>query len=74
MEYRCEECSQPCQPKMYECGIGAGCHLEAYLLVEDDGLWRHLTASEETDLREAWFAEQDFSAGERARMRVMGNS
>jgi len=59
---------------MYECGIGADCCEESYLEVEDDGLWRHLTASEETDLHEQWWAEQDFTAAGRARLRVAEGS
>ena len=74
--YRCEECHQPCHPKMYECGIGADCCFEAYLEVEDDGLWRHLTASEETDLHERWWADDDAVGGPagRARLRVAEGS
>ena len=68
--YRCEQCHQPCHPKMYESGIGADCCEESYLEVEDDGLWRHLTASEETDLHEQWWADDDRSVSQRVQSKI----
>lgn len=70
--YRCEQCHQPCHPKMYECGIGADCCEESYLEVEDDGLWRHLTAEEELDPIADLDADEPRSAAENARLKVMG--
>lgn len=72
MIYRCEECKQACSPRIYESGIGADCHEEMYVLIEDDGLWRHLTAEEELDLIADLDADEPRSAAENARAKVMG--
>ena len=69
--YRCEECNQPCEPRMYECGVGADCHEDAYLLVSEDILWRHLTAEEELDLIADLDADEPRSAAETARLNVL---
>jgi hypothetical protein len=55
----CENCKKPCQPRMYESGVGADCCTEAYLMIEDDGLLRQLTAEEELDITDAMIAEEN---------------
>jgi hypothetical protein len=57
--FRCENCKRPCQPRMYESGIGADCCEEAYLLIDDDGLLRQLTAKEELDITDSVIADAD---------------
>jgi hypothetical protein len=72
MIYKCENCSKPCGLRLYESGLSADCCEESYPLVEDDGLWRHLTAEEELDLIADLDADEPRSAAETARAKVMG--
>lgn len=69
MNFICENCKKPCAAKMYESGIGADCCEEAFLLIDDDGLLRQLTAEEEIAIVNDWWEEtiMEMPSTERAR-------
>jgi hypothetical protein len=74
MKYKCEQCHQPCGLRLYESGLSADCCEESYPLIEDDGLWRHLTAEEELDLIADLDADEPRSAAENARLNWLNRS